>query len=341
MPATAKSGLRIWIGLAAGIVIVAGFKAAATLIVPILISLFLTLLFLPGLHQLQRAGVGDTLSIVVIIGLVTAAILGVVSVLGSSVAEFQTSLPFYETRINEIVTNITQWVNERGIKLNAQSIASQIDGSSVLSLVGNTAQAMLDAMSNGLLVLLTVIFMLFEATDFPAKLSIALGNPDQMKNIEIAGHRVRQYLAMKAVVSVATGALVGIACASVGLQFPLLWALIAFLFNFVPNIGSMIAAIPAVVLAILQLGFPSAVVLSIAYIVINLVIGNVIEPRLLGQKLGLSTLVVFLSMLFWGWIWGPVGMLLSVPLTVIVKIIFEQFEETKAIAILLGSTPQQ
>jgi len=126
-----------------------------------------------------------------------------------------------------------------------------------------------------------------------------------------------------------------------GVDFAMLWGLLAFFFNFVPNIGSIIAAIPPVVLAIVQpgMGLGVATWVAIGYALINIVIGNVVEPRVMGRGLGLSTLVVFLSLIFWGAVLGPVGMLLSVPLTIIARIILAGHERTRWIAILLAGSP--
>ena len=122
-----------------------------------------------------------------------------------------------------------------------------------------------------------------------------------------------------------------------GLDFPVLWGLLAFLLNYVPNIGSLIASIPAILIALIQFGPLQALMIAVGYFVINITIGGVVEPRLMGRGLGLSTLVVFLSVGFWGWIFGPVGMLLSVPLTMTAKLALESSESTASVALLLSA----
>jgi AI-2 transport protein TqsA len=130
--------------------------------------------------------------------------------------------------------------------------------------------------------------------------------------------------------------LVGILCALMGVDFAVLWGLTAFLLNFIPNVGSILAAAPAVLVALVQLGAGPAAGLAAGYLAINMTMGNVIEPRLTGASLGLSPLVVIVSLIFWSWLWGPVGMLLSVPLTTVVKICLESREDLRPIAVLLG-----
>ena len=141
---------------------------------------------------------------------------------------------------------------------------------------------------------------------------------------------------IKTWVSLATGALAAVLC-YVGLDFALLWGLLAFLLNYIPNIGSIVAGLPPLLLAIVQLGPLEATLIAAGYLAINNILGNFIEPRFMGQGLGLSTFAVLVSLVFWGWVLGPVGMLLSIPLTMAVKIAMEGRPETLWIAIMLGS----
>jgi len=133
-----------------------------------------------------------------------------------------------------------------------------------------------------------------------------------------------------------TGLIIAIAMWIIGVDYPVLWGVLAFMLNFVPNIGSIIAAVPAVLLAMVQLGLPSALVVAAVYVAVNVLIGNIVEPRFMGKGLGLSTLVVFVSLVFWGWVLGPVGMLLSVPLTITVKLALDSKPETQWLGHLLG-----
>ena len=130
---------------------------------------------------------------------------------------------------------------------------------------------------------------------------------------------------------------VAIWVALLGIDFPVIWGLLAFLLNYIPNLGSIIAAVPPVLLGYIQFGIGRALLVAAGFVVINVVFGNGIEPKLMGRKLGLSTLVVFLSLIFWGWVWGPVGMLLSVRMTIVEKIAMESSPTTRWISIVLDS----
>jgi predicted PurR-regulated permease PerM len=150
---------------------------------------------------------------------------------------------------------------------------------------------------------------------------------------------MKRYVVIQTGVSLVTGILIGSWLAILGVDFPVLWGLMAFLLNFIPNLGSIIAAIPAILLTLVQLGMGHAALAAAGYVVISFMIGNVVQPRLMGRGLGLSTLVVFLSLLFWGSLLGLVGMVLSVPITMAFKIAFESNESTRWIAVLLGPEP--
>ena len=336
-PTSVDSGLRALLCGACVIIIIAGLKASGPFLVPIIVALFLSLLCIPPMNRLMKMGVPEGFAILIVMTLATVMVLLVTMVVGNSVQEFQGQIDHYRERLDEIVGDALAWAQARGIEVDTEKLKGKIDTGAIMQLAASTASGLLSVLSNVFLVILTMIFILFEATCFKQKLLLAKGDPDaDLSQYAVMSERVQKYLAIKAYVSAGTGLCVIIMCFAFGVDFPFLWGLLAFLFNFVPNIGSIIAAVPACLLALLQIGPGAAIGLGIGYIVINLVIGNVVEPKLMGRRLGLSTLVVFLSLLFWGWIWGPVGMLLSVPLTVIVKIVLENSEDFRWLGILLG-----
>jgi len=180
--------------------------------------------------------------------------------------------------------------------------------------------------------------MLLESKSFVYKFSLISSQPreTQVKVAEIVSN-VNRYLTLKTLTSLSTGILVALWLWIIGVDYPVLWGLLAFLLNFIPNIGSLIAAIPAVLLAIIQLNAAGVIWTMVGYLIINLIIGSLVEPRIMGRGLGISTLVIFLSLIFWGWVLGPIGMFLSTPLTMAAKIAFETNEETRWFAVLLSS----
>lgn len=320
------------------VVITAGLKASGSLLTPLLVSLFFAVLCVPPLTRLQKLGVPNGIAIAIVVIASTGVIVGITVIIGHSLAGFESSIPKYREALDTQLSGVFGWLQARGVNLSAEDIASKMSSGGILNLVKELAAGFLDALSQIFLVMLTIIFMLIEASHIPRKLRRALGDPDaDLRDWRAALEQVQKYVAIKAAVSLVTAALATALTAAVGVDFPLLWGLVAFLFNFVPNIGSAIAALPPTLLALVQFGGGSAAIVAGGYIAINTIMGNVVEPRLMGRRLGLSTLVVFLSLIFWNWVWGPVGMVLSVPLTVIVKIILEHSVDFRGLAIMLGA----
>lgn len=328
---------HIMLACAAVVVIVAGMSAAKAILVPLLLAAFIAIVSAPPMFWLQRKGLPAWLALLtVILGVFVVGLLAA-GLVGSSVNDFSRNLPVYEAKIREQTASAMAWFGKLGIDASTLAAAEIFDPGAAMKLVGVLLNALGNVLANGFLILMTVIFMLLEASSFPAKLRAVLGGPgSSLSPFNDFVANVKNYMAIKTVISLATGILVAIWLFILGVDYPLLWGLLAFALNYVPNIGSIIAAVPAVLLAIIQLGLVKAGVAAAGYVVINLLTGNIVEPRFMGRGLGLSTLVVFLSLLFWGWVLGPVGMLLSVPLTITAKMALNSRGETRWIAILLG-----
>lgn len=338
-----KNSTGLLITLAALVIIIAGVKTASALLVPFLLAIFIAIICAGPFHWLQQRKVPPSLALLLVIGTVMLAGLLVVTLIGTSVNDFTREIPVYQQKLRGQTLQLVSYLDKFGIQISKEILLDHFDPGAVMQSAASMLAKAGGVLTNSFLILLTVIFILFEAAGMPAKLQAALPNADSsLASFEKFVNGVRQYLAIKTLVSLATGATVALGLFLLGLDYPLLWGLIAFLLNYVPNIGSIIAAVPAVLLAVVQLGLGQALIVAAIYLSINVVMGNAVEPKLMGRKLGLSSLVVFLSLVFWGWVLGPVGMLLSVPLTMIVKIALEVNDSTNWLAILLGSDiPQQ
>jgi predicted PurR-regulated permease PerM len=205
-------------------------------------------------------------------------------------------------------------------------------------LAGGIFAALSSVLTHAFLILLTVVFILMEAADLPKKLRVVLKHPERsLSTIEKFSQSAKRYLVIKTLISAAVGLVIWLWLLILGVDYPVLWGTLSFLLNYVPNIGAIIAALPVVLLALVQLGVGSALLTVLGFVVVHIVVGNIIEPKLTGKGMSLSTLVVFLSLVFWGWVLGPIGMVLSVPLTSLVTIALESFEETRGLAFMLGS----
>jgi len=326
---------------AALVVIIAGIRVAQPILVPFLLSLFIAIISGPPLFFLHRKGVPRPLALLIVIVSVLAVGLILAVLVGNSIDDFSRSLPVYQARLQEQKTALLAWIGGLGINVPAGGFQEALDPGAAMKLVARLLTGLAGVLTNAFLILITVTFILLEASGFFAKLRTTVADPDRsFQTIDKFLSTIQRYMKIKTVTSLGTGIAVAAWLAILGVDYPLLWGLLAFMLNYVPNIGSILAAVPAVLLALLQLGGKPALLAALGYLVVNIAIGTVIEPRIMGHDLGLSTLVVFLSLVFWGWVLGPVGMFLSVPLTMTIKIGLDSHEDTRWIAVLLGPEAQ-
>ncbi len=332
-----RSVLSVLLMLAAVVVVVAGLKAAQTLMLPFLFSVVLAILVFPVVAWLEAHRLPRALAILTSVVLVLAALVLVATITGQSMQEFGARLPEYQQALQSLYQDVLAWLVSQGLDPELLNLEDSFDPNVLMGVVGSTLNGVLDILSNTIMVTITMAFLLAEATAFPDKLRRAFpaggAGLEAWRGLVVS---VQRYLLLKTISSGVTGVLLGSLTAMVGLDSPVLWGFIAFVLNFIPTIGSIIAAIPAVLLALILLGPGVALITAAGYIAVNLVIGSVLEPRILGDRLGLSPLVVLLSLIFWGWVWGPAGMLLSVPLTVVLRRAMEHRPETRWLAVLLG-----
>ena len=333
--------LRFLIGAAALVVIIAGLHAGAVFFLPLLLALFLTILSLPLLTWLRAHRFPASLAIAVTL-LAVAAVLGVIGiVLTASVEAVTEELPAYQERAREALAGLVAWFDARGIDAGRWVSLDAIQLSHVVDFVGAAFRGVATLAWNVLLVLLMMVFMLWEAMILPEKLRAAHKESavDLARMHQLVG-RLQHYLILKTLISLMVGVTSGLLAWAVGVDFALFWGFLAFLLHYIPNIGAFLAGVPACLLALLQLGPARALVLALGFLVINTVFGNLLEPAVMGRGLRLSPLVVFLALVIWGSIWGALGMILSVPLTVALRIVFESIESTRWLAALLGRRPR-
>ena len=325
---------------AAFVVVVAGMRAAEAIIVPFLLSVFIAIISAPPLFWLEHRGLPRLLAMLCVIVLIIATTIGITALIGNSINDFSRDLPLYKDRINDQAIALISWIEGSGmqIPLTSQEMLSKVQPGDAIQLVGDLFNGFSSVLTNTFLILITVIFILFETASFPRKFHAIVGDPKlAMQKFDRFTDNIKRYLAIKTIASLVTALVISLWLILLGVDFPIIWGLLAFMLNYVPNIGSIIAAVPAVLFALVQLGTGVALWTAVGYVVTNIVIGSMIEPRYMGRGLGLSALVVFLSLVFWGWVLGPVGMFLSVPLTMMLKIGLESREDTHWIAVLLGS----
>jgi predicted PurR-regulated permease PerM len=324
--------------LAAFVVIVAGIMSAKSLILPFLLAIFLAIICAPPLFWMRKKGIPTVVSILLLVFILLGAEMLFASLIGSSIDEFSRSLPHYQVRLRELTGTFITWVKAQGFEINNEVLLEQLDPGKLMRLSANMLGSLTSLLTNTFMIILTLVFILSEAAGFPDKVRAMLGNRNaELHEYGAIMQGVNKYLALKTMTSLATGVMVTVLLKILGVNFAIMWGLVAVLLNFIPTIGSIIAAVPAVLLALVQLGLMSAAWVAGGYLFINILIGNILEPKIMGSGIGLSALVIFVSMAFWGWVLGPIGMLLSIPLTMTCKIALAGNPETRWLALLLGS----
>lgn len=322
---------------AAFVVVVAGLRAAEAVVVPFLLSVFIAVIAAPPVFWLERRGLPKWLAMLSVLAALAGVGIALSAIVGSSIRKFSGELPTYKARLVEQTQGLVEWLRGQGVPVSQEEFSQYFDPGAAIQLVADLFNGFGGVLANAFLIFLTVVFILFEAHSFPHKIRAVVSNAERsLAQFDGFSENLKRYLAIKTIASLGTGAAITIGLAIFGVDYPLLWGLLAFLLNFVPNIGSVIAAVPTVVFSFIQLGPATAAWVAATYVVVNVVVGNVIEPRFLGRGLGLSTLVVFISLVFWGWVLGPVGMFLSVPLTMTAKIALDSHDETRWLAVILG-----
>lgn len=339
LSAIVRENTNAIISAAAVIILIFGMQAAKVLLVPFLLAIFLALITVRPMLWMQKQGVPAVAGALIIVVAMMLALAAVATIIGTSIAEFTSVLPSYQERLDLIVEKTFRFIATRiDEDFSGETLGDLVDAGWAMGLAATILNGVRDMLTNAFLILFTMVFILLEASTIPTKISAAFGvGADTFERPRLFLDNLGRYLGIKTVVSIVTGLLIGLITWSIGLDFPLLWGMLAFLLNYIPNIGSIIAAIPAVVVAGLQLGTGAALATAMGFLGVNILFGNIIEPRLMGHGVGLSPLIVFIGLVFWGWVFGPVGMLLSVPLTMALKMALERDERTKWIALFLGS----
>ena len=326
------------IKLAALIIIFAGAVYAKAIIAPFVLALFISIICIQPITWLEKKRIPKWIAIIVVILGLISLFLGFAALIGGTLSFFLSNVSKYETTVKTISISVIQFLNERGFKIPEDQLSKLIQPAKILEFTTGAVMELFKMLGKAFLIFLIILFTLMEFGSFSDKAkAINSGTDKSIAYYSTILQDIRHYLAIKTLVCLSIGTLIYIALLIIGVDYPLLWALIAGLMNYIPNIGSIIATIPAFLFALVQLGLGGALWTLASFLIIHNVLGNFFEPRIMGKGLGLSTLVVLLSLLFWGFILGAVGMFLAVPFTLTVKIILEQHEKTRWLALLLGT----
>jgi AI-2 transport protein TqsA len=326
------------VNLAAFIIILAGVMYAKSILTPILLALFVSIICAQPISWLEKKKVPRGVALIIVLLGMIILFMAFGFVIGGAISSFSGNLSKYEASLTTISHDFIDSMNDRGWKIQSDQLSNLIQPGKILEYTATVLNTLVNMVGTTFLIFLIVIFILLEFGSFSIKAKAVRSESNKtIPYFSTISQNIRHYLAIKTSLCIAVGVLIYIALLIIGVDYPLLWALIAGLMNYIPNIGSILATIPTAIFALVQLGPGGALWTLIASLIVHNILGNFIEPRIMGKGLGLSTLVVFLSLLFWGFVFGLVGMFLSVPFTMTIKIILEQNEKTNWIAVLLGT----
>ena len=320
------------------IIVIAGFKMASSILSPFLLSLFLAIISASFINFFTSKGVPKLLAWLSIFVSVVTFILLMGFLMSTSLYELEAKFPEYITKLDTLVDHYVL-ASGMGSYSDTIHIKSFYHPAHLLDHSKTLLTHVSALLSNSFVVLLMVIFMLVQRHSFVHKIEYLSNSTKSYRHFQKMITKMDQYILILSFISMLTGVTVYIALTLLGIDFALMWALMAFMFNFIPNIGSVIAAVPPILLALIQYNPTYALLVTSIYVGINTIYGNILQPRIIGKGLDLSILIVFISMIFWGWVFGLVGMLLSVPLTVMVKIMLESNEKSRWMAVMLGNDP--
>ena len=328
---------KFLISLASAVVIIAGLKAAQDIVVQFLLALFFAIMFLPIFKFFVSKKIPKWLALVFVlfINLVFVYILALTII--TSVNEMRENFGEYQQKLNWYINEGGKIVEKFGIPVPHNITFDFLNPNLILQFLSNSLLSFGNILANAMFIIILAVFILLESDLFAQKLKIISKGRDTKPLVDEFFESVIQYMKIKTVTSGLTGILAWVFLFFLGVDFALLWGVLAFLLNFIPTIGSIIAAVPPITIALIDGGIGYAVAVSIWYLSINMIIGNILEPKFMGKGVGLSPLVVLLSLVFWGWVLGAVGMFLSIPLTIIAKMAFELREETRWIAVLMDN----
>lgn len=339
-PSPRSAGTRVLLSLAAIVVIIAGLKQLGDFFTPVLLAFFLAVMSYPIVDRLTRWRVPRWLAIALTLAIDIGVLTGFVFLTLSLADDFSRVWPRYAATLEKnvaetLVTLKTRgWLTEEDIGQFRWQDSIATAGKQVAAFAAHAA----GLFKNAVFVLILMVVMMAEGGSFARKIARMTGHhgTPRLSFLNRTARDIQRYLTIKTFVSAMTGLMCYGLCLWVGVEFALLWGLVAFLLNFIPAIGSIVAAVPPILLAWMTQGPFEAVLVGSGYFFINNLWGNMLEPMMMGMRFGISTVVVFLSVMFWGWLWGPVGMFLSVPLTMMVKVMLDHSSEFAWLGALLG-----
>ena len=328
---------RLLLTTAAAIAVIAGMRVAAPILGPVLVALAITIAWSPGSAWLRSRGWHPSLAALtgIILGIVVIGMF--VALVWSSLVQLQDKLPGYQPRIEAIQQLIREKLSDLPIDSSRLFSSEVLQPASIVQYALRLIRNLTQTAGNLFLLLLLMAFMMLEAVRYPDKLRAALANrTGAIERFKGFAGSIRSYVIINAIFGLVVATLQTILLFALGVDFAILWGVLSFLLSFVPNVGFLIALVPPSLLALVEYGFGRSLTVVVGYVVLNFIVDNLIKPRFVGESLDLAPIVVVISLIFWGWVLGPLGALVAVPLSIATKVFFESFDESRWIAHLMS-----
>ena len=330
---------QILMAIIASILVVAALKATKPISMPLAFAFFITILVHPLQQRLEKR-LPRWLSLILVLLLLCGIVGLAVGVLSLSEEIIEPKVPQYLDRLNEVADMAQSWASDRGFSL--PQFGSLSNGTSQLTQQAlGGVRSLLSIISLSVLTISLLVLLLLEVSQYRHKVQQAFSSKTSDRLINAVGNtsqKLRRYLWVMTITSLLTGVLTIVWCFIVGVDLTFVWGIIAFILNYIPTLGSIIAVIPPTLVALLFDGVGRAIATVIGLAIIQLVMGNFVDPKVQGKSLQLSPFVALFSITFWGWVWGIPGAILGVPMTVSIILFCQEFKMTQGVAILLGES---
>jgi predicted PurR-regulated permease PerM len=313
--------LMLMLGAASVVIVIAGLQAGAWLVAPILLALTIVIAVAPLQGFLRRHGWPGWLTVLALVVVIFGAIVGLVGVMIASVGQLVALVPQYSGRIQGLTTSVENALKRVGFDPSqAQATASSVDLGKIAGAVGGLLSGVSGALTSLVFILALLLFLIAEASGASRRLAaIGADRPHMVEAMLSFAHGTRRYLVVTAVFGLIVAVLDSIALAIMGIPLVVLWGLLSFITNFIPNIGFIIGVVPPAIVALLVGGWQLALAVVLVYCVLNAIVQSLIQPHFTGDAVGLSTTITFVALLFWAWVLGPLGALLAIPATLLIK----------------------
>jgi len=343
--ATLRSISKIMLILACFVVVVFGMREASEIITPILLAFILSIIFTPLQRWLLDRGVPAWLALIIVLLVMLLVLSVLVSLTVVSITQFVNRIPEYEESLQTMIDGSYIFLEDMSQRLpfdvSGMLALETFDFSPVFNIAGGLLGTLVDTFSNWIIVVLLVAFMMVDFAVLPTKMDRMFKDQKEIQVFSDLLSSIRRYVSITSSTGLLTGVANAVLCVILGVDFAILWGVVGFFMNYIPNLGIWLSILPPAILTLLEFGWQRAVIVIIGFWLTNVVIENILKPRVMGEDLNISPLFIMISLVVWTFVLGPMGSILAVPLTLITtKLLLENSEETRWLAVLMTANSE-